>query len=109
MIGAIAGDIAGSRFEGGPAPEPGFTLFDAGCRFTDDTVCSLAVAEALLDGGDFAATLKTYVRRHPARGYGGMFKQWAMSDRRTGYGSWGQRRADARGRRGLAGRERGRG
>ncbi|MFO7757977.1 MAG: ADP-ribosylglycohydrolase family protein [Roseovarius sp.] len=89
MIGAIAGDIVGSRFEGGPAPEPGFTLFDARCRFTDDTVCSLAVAEALLDEGDFATTLKTFVRRHPRRGYGGMFKQWAMSDRRTGYGSWG--------------------
>ena len=89
MIGAIAGDIAGSRFEGGPAPDPGFTLFHAKCRFTDDTVCSLAVAEALLDEADFATTLKTYVRRHPRRGYGGMFRQWAMSDRRTGYGSWG--------------------
>jgi ADP-ribosylglycohydrolase len=89
MIGAIAGDIVGSRFEGGPAPEPGFTLLDARCRFTDDTVCSLAVAEALLDEGDFATTLKTFVRRHPGRGYGSMFKQWAMSDRGTGYGSWG--------------------
>ena len=89
MIGAIAGDIVGSRFEGSPAPKPGFTLFDATCRFTDDTVCSLAVAEALLDEGDFATTLKTFVRRHPERGYGGMFRQWALSDRRSGYGSWG--------------------
>jgi len=89
MIGAIAGDIAGSRFEGRPAPDPGFTLFDAKCRFTDDTVCTLAVAEALLDKGDFADTLKTFVRRHPGRGYGGMFRKWAMSDRRSGYGSWG--------------------
>lgn len=89
MIGAIAGDIVGSRFEGKPAPAPGFTLFHAKCRFTDDTVCSLAVADALLDAGDFAETLKSFVRRHPGRGYGGMFKKWAMSDRRTGYGSWG--------------------
>lgn len=89
MIGAIAGDIVGSRFEGGPPPKPGFVLFDAACRFTDDTVCTLAVAEALLDEGDFAATLKTFVRRHPGRGYGGLFRQWAMSERRTGYGSWG--------------------
>lgn len=89
MIGAIAGDIAGSRFEGGPAPQPGFTLFTRDCRFTDDTVCSLAVAEALMDAGDFATTLKAFVRRHPGRGYGGMFRQWAMSDRRGGYGSWG--------------------
>lgn len=89
MIGAIAGDIVGSRFEGKPAPAPGFTLFHAKCRFTNDTVCSLAVAEALLDAGDFAASLKTFVRRHPGRGYGGMFRQWAMSDRRSGYGGWG--------------------
>lgn len=90
MIGAIAGDIVGSRFEGGTAPKPGFALFHEKCRFTDDTVCSLAVAEALLQDGDFAATLKTFVRRHPERGYGGMFKQWAMSDRRTSHGSWGK-------------------
>lgn len=89
MIGAIAGDIIGSRFEGGPPPEPGFALFHSACRFTDDTVCSIAVAEALLDKGDFAQTIKTFVRRHPSRGYGGMFRQWAMSDRRSGYGSWG--------------------
>lgn len=89
MIGAISGDIVGSRFEGRPAPKPGFALFHTACRFTDDTVCSLAVAAALMDGGDFAGTLKTFVRRHPSRGYGGMFRQWAMSDRRSGYGSWG--------------------
>lgn len=89
MIGAIAGDIIGSRFEGHPAPPAGFDLFYPHCRFTDDTVCSLAVADALMRGADFAATLRRFVRRHPDRGYGGMFLDWALSDDAPAYGSWG--------------------
>ncbi|SEO78719.1 ADP-ribosylglycohydrolase [Salinihabitans flavidus] len=89
MIGAIAGDIAGSRFEGDSGPPEGFELFAPDCRFTDDTVCTLAVAEALMQGADFSTTLKHFVRRHPDRGYGGMFRQWAFSERTSGYGSWG--------------------
>lgn len=89
MIGAIAGDIAGSRFEGGAAPVPGFDLFAPDCRFTDDTVCTVAVADAIMRAGDFAIALKTFVRRHPDRGYGGMFRRWAFSEQTSGYGSWG--------------------
>jgi ADP-ribosyl-[dinitrogen reductase] hydrolase len=89
MLGAIAGDIIGSRFEGHPAPPPGFTLFHANCRFTDDTVCTLAVANALLGERDFAASLRAFVRQHPDRGYGGMFIRWALTDDAPAYGSWG--------------------
>lgn len=89
MLGAIAGDIIGSRFEGCHPPSADFHLFDAGCRFTDDTVCTLAIAEALLEGGDFAASLRAFVRRHPRRGYGGMFLKWAFTDDAPAYGSWG--------------------
>jgi ADP-ribosylglycohydrolase len=46
MLGAIAGDIIGSRFEGHPGPPPDFELFHPNCRFTDDTVCTVAVADA---------------------------------------------------------------
>lgn len=88
MIGAIAGDIAGSRFEGHRDIPDGFDLFHPSCRFTDDTVCSLAVADTLLGGGDYAAVLRQFVRRYPDRGYGGMFRQWAFSDSGP-YGSWG--------------------
>jgi ADP-ribosylglycohydrolase len=89
MLGAIAGDIIGSRFEGGPPPPEGFELFHRECRFTDDTVCTLAVAGALMGGRDVAAELRAFVHRHPGRGYGGMFARWAR-DRRAGpYGSWG--------------------
>ena len=48
MMGAIAGDIIGSRFEGKRSPSPDFDLFHPRCRFTDDTVCTVAVADALM-------------------------------------------------------------
>ena len=89
MIGTIAGDIIGSRFEGHPAPPPDFELFAPGCRFTDDTVCTLAVVEAIMADADFAATLRAFLRRHPDRGYGGMFRDWALRDGAPAYGSWG--------------------
>lgn len=89
MLGAIAGDIVGSRFEGHPAPPEGFALFHRDCRFTDDTVCTLAVAEALRSGDGFAETLRRFVRRYPDAGYGGMFLQWAFADDAPAYGSWG--------------------
>ena len=68
MLGAIAGDIIGSRFEGHPAPPCGFALFDSSCRFTDDSVCTLAVADALLGDRNFAASLRSFVRRHADTG-----------------------------------------
>jgi ADP-ribosylglycohydrolase len=89
MLGVIAGDIIGSRFEGHPHPPQGFALFHPACRFTDDTVCTLAVADALLRHRDFAESLRDFVRRHPGRGYGGMFLRWALADGAPAYGSWG--------------------
>lgn len=89
MLGAIAGDIIGSRFEGHAGPARDFLLLHPQSRFTDDTVCTLAIAEALLDARDFAATLRAFVRRYPDAGYGGMFLRWAFSDDMPAYGSWG--------------------
>jgi ADP-ribosylglycohydrolase len=89
MIGAIAGDIIGSRFEGELEVPPNFILFHPLCRYTDDSICALAVADALLGKRDYAASLRTLVRRHPRRGYGPMFRDWALSDDAPAYGSWG--------------------
>jgi len=89
MLGAIAGDFVGSRFEGRAGPPRDFTLFHPDCRFTDDSVCAIAIADALLGGRDFAQSLRAFVRRHPGRGYGGMFLNWALSDDAPAYGSWG--------------------
>ena len=79
MLGAIAGDIAGSIWEGGACPPERFVFFDQDCGFTDDTVCTIAVAEALLYGRPYAETLRDWVSRYPNRGYGGLFINWAHS------------------------------
>lgn len=89
MIGAIAGDIIGSRFEGHPGPPAGFELFHPDCHFTDDTVCTLAVAVAIMRKADSASTLRAFVRRYPDAGYGGMFLRWAFTDGAPAYGSLG--------------------
>jgi ADP-ribosylglycohydrolase len=64
-------------------------LFHPAATFTDDTVCTLAVADCLVTGGDFAQYLRGYVRSFPDRGYGQMFLEWAFADGAPAYGSWG--------------------
>jgi ADP-ribosylglycohydrolase len=89
MLGAIAGDIIGSIYEAAPIKTKDFPLFGRGVSFTDDTVCTVAIADALLSGGDFAQYLRAFVRRYPGRGYGAMFVRWAQTQGMPAYGSWG--------------------
>lgn len=92
MIGAIIGDIVGSVYEWHNIKTKDFPLFQPGCRFTDDTVMTVAVAEGLMNGGeadDFMDAMKKYGRLFPNAGYGGRFGQWLLSDTRKPYGSWG--------------------
>ncbi len=94
MIGAIAGDIIGSVYENRrswldrriPDFEP---LFANHARFTDDTVLTIAVADALMNGGDLVEVLKDYARAYPSAGYGGRFLNWVESDGCHPYNSWG--------------------
>ena len=65
MIGAIAGDIIGSVYEARPIKTKNFPLFGARSTFTDDTVLTVAVAEAILNQADFAATLRRFGRKYP--------------------------------------------
>lgn len=89
MIGAIAGDIIGSAYERDPIKTTTFPLFSPGCRFTDDTVLTLAVAEVLMDGGDYLEAYKRYASNYPNAGYGGAFFQWALSADTEPYNSFG--------------------
>jgi ADP-ribosylglycohydrolase len=89
MIGAIAGDIIGSIHEGAGTKTKDFPLFDKGCRFTDDTVLTVAIAEKLLYGGDYVDLFHDYFHAYPDAGYGGSFIQWASSRHREPYNSWG--------------------
>lgn len=89
MLGAIAGDVIGSVHEGAGTKTKDFPLFVPGSTFTDDTVLTVAVADALLARRDYAGAFHEYFARYPYAGYGGAFFQWASERRRTPYGSWG--------------------
>ncbi len=89
MLGAIAGDIIGSVYEGRNIRTTDFPLFISHSRFTDDTVQSVALAHSLLYNEDFTLLLKTYYDHYPHVGYGGTFKEWAKSDSMEPYNSWG--------------------
>jgi ADP-ribosylglycohydrolase len=81
MLGAIAGDIIGSVYEARPITTTDFPLFDPYCRFTDDTVLTVAVADAILTGTDYGEKLKEWYRYYPERGFGPGFRKWAASEK----------------------------
>jgi ADP-ribosylglycohydrolase len=89
MLGAIAGDVIGSIYEHRPIKTTRFPLFYPLCRFTDDTVLTVALADSILHGTDFVSLMKQYYRTYPRAGYGGSFQQWAQSERSDPYNSWG--------------------
>ncbi len=89
MWGALAGDIIGSVYEGSPLKTEKFPLFSDKSRFTDDSVLSVAVAAAILEGKDYASSFKKYGCRHPGAGYGGSFFAWLHSEDPAPYNSWG--------------------
>ena len=89
MIGAIIGDIVGSIYEHNNIKAKEFPFFGDGCRFTDDTVCTVAVADCLINDGDFTEYLSGYALRHPSRGYSGSFRHWAKQWSPQPYGSIG--------------------
>ena len=89
MIGAIAGDIIGSPYVFSLVTSEPFPLFSLNSKFTDDTVLTIAVADALLHELDLVDTLKDYSVRYPNRGYGGNYHKWMYSDSCEAYNSWG--------------------
>ncbi len=89
MLGAIAGDIIGSVYEAAPIKRTDFPLFSHRSHFTDDTVMSVAVASAILNNADYAASLRLFGRRYPDAGYGGRFFSWLFDDSAGPYQSWG--------------------
>jgi ADP-ribosylglycohydrolase len=91
VLGAIAGDVIGSVWEGRLRNPRDVPLFTTRSAFTDDTVCTIAVAEWILSGAgdDLATIMRGWVRRYPGAGYGGLFVRWAISRGSGPYGSWG--------------------
>ncbi len=97
MIGAIIGDIAGSRFEFHNYRHKDFVIFSPKCFFTDDTVMTLAVAKAILScNGDYANLTQVTAdcmhevgRKYPDCGFGGMFLRWMFGSNPKPYNSFG--------------------
>lgn len=99
MLGAIIGDIVGSPYEFSynRMNMSGIPFWNRDCRFTDDTVMTLAVADALMrsidEGSDFrqeaVKSMRRFALRYPAAGYGGRFSMWVVEDDPQPYGSWG--------------------
>lgn len=111
MIGAIIGDIVGSRFEFNNYRDKDFELFTDDCQVTDDSIMTLAVAKAIMEaekklessfaGCDYDSDYYSLVegmtikymqeigRKYPNCGYGGMFLQWIFSDNPKPYNSFG--------------------
>jgi ADP-ribosylglycohydrolase len=89
MIGAIAGDIIGSVYEGYPIKTKDFPLFHPNCRFTDDSVLTVAVAKAIMDKSDYLSAIREIGQKYPDAGYGGSFIYWLFSGNPKPYNSWG--------------------
>ena len=106
MIGAIVGDVVGSRFEWHNRKSKRFTFMKGrvessrSCHFTDDTVMTLAVAAAIMRwkgcvGAPFDAlsaeaimSMQEFGHRYPRAGYGGAFRRWLRDDAPQPYNSW---------------------
>ena len=107
LIGAIVGDIVGSRFEWRNCKSKDFTFLvgrgegELPCCFTDDTVMTLAIADAIMkwrEGGDASygalsscaiKSMQAFGRHYPHAGYGGAFRAWLRDGNPLPYNSWG--------------------
>lgn len=92
MLGAIIGDIAGSVYEFNNIKTTKFPFFTNTSEPTDDTVMTVAVSEALLNGGtaeEYIKAMQKWGRLYPGAGYGGMFGRWLHSTDPQPYNSFG--------------------
>lgn len=81
MLGAITGDTIGSRFEFAGTKRTDFDLFGPGCRYTDDSVMTMAVAEWMMDDPTHShevleKKMVKFGELDQGAGYGGMFSEW---------------------------------
>lgn|GEM_PF-45256 len=97
MLGAIIGDIVGSRFEWHNIKSKDFDLLTHKCFPTDDSIMTLAVAQAIIDSGEDKESLSENTikrmqelgRLYPHAGYGGRFRHWLVDNNPQPYWSWG--------------------
>ena len=76
IIGAIIGDIVGSTYEFAEKTPTKFKLFRSACSFTDDTVLTVAIADALLHDRSFADAIEDWGNKYIYAGFGHSFREW---------------------------------
>jgi ADP-ribosylglycohydrolase len=92
MYGAIIGDTCGSiyEFRNRKTKNPaGIDLINTKCDFTDDTVLTIAVADAVLTNRDYKQAVYRWANRYKYAGYGGNFCRWFQDKNPEPYNSWG--------------------
>ena len=94
MLGAIIGDVVGSRFEFNNYRSKNFEMFTKYNELTDDSIMTIAVMDILMNGyindkEKIVDTFKKWGRKYPNSGYGGMFGRWLFTDDREAYNSFG--------------------
>lgn len=96
VLGAIIGDIVGSRFEFNNHRSKEFEFFTPQCFATDDSIMSLVVAKAILESDDFSQLgsktihyMQKIGRRYPVCGYGGSFYHCFFDEHPQPYNSYG--------------------
>jgi ADP-ribosylglycohydrolase len=87
MIGAIAGDMIGAPYERRPIKTTDFDVRVS--RFTDDSVLTVAVAHAILEGAGYGDSIRFFAKRYPHAGYGGTFRRWMWLPDPKPYNSFG--------------------
>jgi ADP-ribosylglycohydrolase len=89
MIGAIAGDIIGSIYEFANHKSKDFPLFGEFSAFTDDSLCTIAIADCLMANGDPAEYLRRWGQKYSKLGYGDHYRRWLKRDDLGPYNSYG--------------------
>ena len=89
LLGAIAGDMIGSPYEHTAHKSVEFPLFSPRSQFTDDSVLTIAIADAILNEKSYQAAILEWARHYPNAGYGGYFRSWMSASDPRPYNSFG--------------------
>ncbi len=89
LLGAVAGDVIGSVYEFVRQKAYDFPLFSEQSRITDDSVLTIAVADAILHSRSYLECVREYARTYPDSGYGGFFRKWMHAPDPQPYNSFG--------------------
>jgi ADP-ribosyl-[dinitrogen reductase] hydrolase len=89
LLGAISGDVIGSVYEYDAPKTIDFELFRTDSQLTDDSILTIAVADAILNGSRYLEYIRDYALKYPNSDFGGMFRQWMHSNNPKPYNSYG--------------------